>query len=301
MKKASIRALRRIISNDFQHYPMTTEAECREEEFRKLYMVPNCTEWNARAKKLKEEYIEYLTNFNSHVTQAGISKADESNSCMQGDIVLKVKGHQYGTKLDLLRVYVYGLPREFRRLIKDKKVHKKEWFEKVSYEIDITTEDKTSRACLLLHEGHYVSPDCGAPAYYIKGTVVKLEATWNGRTIYYQRELNPPEHIPPEQEYLWMMKYLSDEKNFIYNVSKLNKSNIKCCNLRLDGYGAKVSFCPQCGRDVRDLHKKVVFANFRVTFLTSIFQFSGSVLELEDAPYSYVTTKRMRKSNVPIF
>lgn len=305
MRKISIRALRRITSNEFFCQPYAEDAEKREEIFRKTYLVPTGSdykkEWNSRAKELRKKYADFLADFTVQVGYPGVSKRDNTSICIQGDVELRVKEYSYGAKLDLLRVYIYGFPREFRRLIKEEKVHKKEFFERVKYEIDVSTGGKSLRDCLVLYEGYSRKPYHGAPDCYTKGTVWRIEAERNGKHLYFRPEIKAPQHIPLEQEYLWVMEHLSNEDNFKRHMLDMHRGTVKCCGTKLSDYSSSINFCPKCGRDVKEIFKKIVFDNFCVTKLSSVLLFSSGVLELEDAPYNYVTTKRTRSSSVPIY
>ena len=209
LEEIAVKAVLRILSDDYVHKPRDDEVQLREGEFREMYLVPRLdgkgfqSHWNAKAGRLKLKYAEFLTNLTEKACP-GISKEDDSSTCTLGRIKLKVDDCQYGSRLDLPRVYVYGFPREFRRLIKDRRINRIQPFENVKYEIDVTEAGKTTKFCLTLHEG---GPNYSrGKTCYRKGTVMKLEVTQNGKWASMRGEVNPPKHIPTEQEYLWVMK-----------------------------------------------------------------------------------------------
>ncbi len=306
MRKISVKALRRILSDDYFQSVKDDDAEEREQEFRKMYLVRDATEhikqWNDQAKKLRKEYIEFLTSLKAY---PAVSKESESGICKEARIKLKVNDCQYGARIDLPRVYVYGFPREFRRLIEDKQVRKIQAFERVLYEIDVTEVGKTVKVRLTLSEGYATSSrrfrQRKGGTYHTKGTVQKTELTQDGKWSSMREEVIPPEHIPDEQKYLWVMLHLSDEDNFKQRIVKMFKGSISCCGTLLASYNAKIYFCPVCGSNIKEKFGELVFSNFRVIKLISEFLFSEVVLKLEDAPCNYVTTKRTRRSNTPVF
>lgn len=307
MRKISVRALRRILTDDFRHHPdkKDRDAADREGEFRMMYLVPSGSdfkkEWNNQAERLKKGYGSFLTSFDINTPYPGLSKEGINSKCIQGNISLKVKGYRYGAKIDLLRVYIYGFPREFRRLIKVRQIRKLELFEKVRYEIDISEVGKTTEICLTLYEGRYSKYGRAGSSYYTKGTVMKIEVTQNGKWLPIRRGINPPKHIPIEQEYLWVMKYLTEEDNFRCYILDMYKGNMMCCGKRFSSYEGDINFCPMCGCDIKEKFGKIVYSNFRITELSPDLQFSSVVLTLEGAPQNYITTKRTRRSTVPIY
>ena len=287
MKKISVKALRRILSDDYLHRPDDAMAEAKEKEFRQMYLVLGDMrfkeEWNDRAKTLKREYADFLTSLD-----AVVSKEDSSSTCTLGRIKFKVN-----------EVYVYGFPREFRRLIKDKQIRRIQSFEKVSYEIDVIEVGKTAKICLTLSEGYATHQRKGM--YHTKVTVMKIESTQDVKLIPMRRDITPPQHIPKKQEYLWVMKHLSEEDNFRSCVSSVLKRSTSCCGVKLSSYPDKIYFCSKCGSNIYEKFGGIEFSNFLVTNLDLKSYFSEEVLKLEDAPYNYVTTKRTRRSNTPVF
>lgn len=307
MKKIQVKVLRRILLNEKKKRGslLYSESALRaDREFRNKYVLEG--EWNSKATKIIEEYNGFYSNLSKFIPFRHYENRGQDNGTLRITFTLNEDGtgETYGTKFDLERTFIYGFPKEFRNLILKELVFKMDYLKEIQLGVKVNAnKEKPILITLNITEG-CKRRTVNNIVVYKKGALNGMSCKKDGMELFGSNITSTlPEHIPAVQEYLWLAKHYAIKENFEYYAREIYLKNISCCSNKLTQLNtlSEVNFCPSCGTNIKEKFKDITFQDFEHTESQGKILHIDEVLKIENVPYEYVTTKRIRASKVPIF